>query len=354
MSKEQHISESQFIQILHRRMDEYFVGITGNEGSSSRAMHFKTAQRINIQNVQTQAKKSNLYNSGFWGYGINSISDGTEIHSSLDVEDFKRIQGLNKHQNEHRLFWLLTFKIEDESLFVSIFCVDTARFNVNSNINTKYELKDFKNTRLRMRGNTIYIDIFFNNLDKPIHFQLDTYAQGGKLSGQQLAEYYIEQITRRAETIKSKHQTIEDAKIVRSELEIDVDRLEIKLRELFVNILEKETGKDEYQDIITGSPKTDLRRRIKKHVDLHPEENIEDYNLLKNAIQFADIEHLKLIILKDANWNFFQPIFQNKIATEKYFNQLSQLRHTLKHSRKLTDLVRLEGMASLEWFNQIK
>ena len=113
------------------------------------------------------------------------------------------------------------------------------------------------------------------------------------------------------------------------------------------------TGKENYEDILTGSPKSDIRRRIKQHVDQHPREKMDDYKLLKNAIEFTDIEHLKLVILKESNWEYFESIFKSKDATEKYFNQLSQIRHTLKHSRKMTELVKLEGMASIEWFSQV-
>jgi hypothetical protein len=353
MNKEQHISEHQMIEILNKRMDEYYTAITGNSYSGMRGAYIKTAQRINILKVQNQAKKSKLYDGEFWGYGINSISDGIEIHSTIDVKDFKKIQDLNKHHHDQRFLWLLTFKVEAESLFVSIFCIDTATFGVNSNLNSKYDLTDFQNARVRTRGNVTYVDFIFKSLEKPIHFQIDSYAQGGKLHGEQLGEYYVEQITEKGRFIKQNNKIAEKLKSEIKLVEEEVDVIEQKLRAVFVNTLETASGNKNYQDIITGKPKNDLRRRIKQHVDLHPKESIGDYDLLEDAIDFADIEHIKLIILKDTNWQYFESIFKTKAATEKYFNQLSQLRHTLKHSRKMTELVKLEGMASLEWFNQV-
>lgn len=322
MNKEQHISENQLIEILNKRMDEYYTAITGNQYSGMRGAYIKTAQRINIQKVNAQLKKSNLFSGEFWGYGINSISDGNEVHSTLDVENFKKIQDLNKHHHDQRFLWLLTFKIEAESLFVSIFCIDTATFNVNSNLNSQYDLIHFQNARVRTRVNITYVDFIFKNLEKPIQFQIDSYAQGGKLHGEQLAEYYVEQITEKARLIKESNKVIEKTKSESKLIEEDVDAIEQKLRAVFNNVLESATGKKNYQDIITGNPKSDLKRRIKQHVDLHPKESISDYDLLKDAIDFADIEHLKLTILKDANWQFFEPIFKTKEASEKYFNQL--------------------------------
>lgn len=353
MNKEQHISENQLIGILNKRMDEYYNAITGDSFSDMRGAYIKIAQRINIQKVKDLTKKSKLYDGEFWGYGINSVSDGNEIHSTIDVEDFKKIQDLNKHHHDQRFLWLLTFKVDSESLFVSIFCIDTAIFRVNSNLNSKYDLTDFQNARVRTRGNVTYVDFIFKNLEKPIHFQIDSYAQGGKLNGEQMAEYYVNQITEKTEIVKQNNKFTEKFNSEIKLVEEEVDSIELKLRAVFVDTLEKASGKKNYQEIITGKPKSDLRRRIKQHVNLHPKENVEDYDLLKDAVDFADIEHLKLLIIKDANWQYFKSIFKTKEATEKYFNQLSQLRHTLKHSRKMTELVKLEGKASLEWFNQV-
>ena len=353
MSKGVHISEIQLIEILNKRMDEYFSAIIGNSYPGMRGAYIKTAQRTNIKNIQTQAKKSSLYNGEFWGYGINSISDGYEIHSAIDVEDFKRIQGLNKHHHDQRYLWLLTFKVDGDSLYVNVFGIDTAIFHVNSNLNSKYNLADFQNARIRKRGDITYVDFIFKNLPKPIHFQIDTYAQGGKLHGEQLAEYYVKQITEKAkdvqESINKAKQIVQEHKLI----EDDVDKIEKKLRNLFVGTLEKETGKTDYQDILTGRHKNDLKRRIQQHVDKHPSDSIDNYKSLKNSIEFSDLEHLKQSILKDVNWPFFESFFKNETDAKKYFDQLSHLRHTLKHSRKMTELVKLEGLSSIEWFDQI-
>lgn len=333
-------------------MDDYFAAITGNRESGVRAAFIKTAQRSNIQRVLEQLNQSKLFSAELWGYGINSISDGIEVHASVDVEDFKKIQGLNKHHHDQRLLWLLTFKIDGDSLYVSVFCLDTARASVNSNLNTKYHLKDFQNARIRTRGNTIYVDLVFDKLEKPIHFQIDSIAQGGKLYGQELAEYYIKQITEKAEIVKASHKAAEKIVNQHKSLEDVLDETEKKLRYFFVTVLEKETGKKDYQEILTGKHKQDLKRRISLHLEKHPAESIDDYKLLRYAIEFSDIEHLKQTILKEANWKYFEPFFKNKAFTEKYFDQFGHLRHTLKHSRKLTDLVKHEGMAAIEWFKQ--
>jgi len=353
MGKAQHISKDEFINILRFRMDEYLTAILGLSVGGMRASVMKTSQHINIQKIQSDCLKSNLYNGDFWGYGINSISDGNEKHSSPDVQEIKKIQELNKHLKDYRLFWLLTFKVENDALYVSVFCIDPARSNMNSNINTKFDLKDFDYARVRNRENRrIFVDFFFKGLKEPIYFQIETYAQGGCISGPELAQYYIDSITSLAEKAKENNIQVENTSFVKPDLNTEIDEIESKLRLLVVDVLEKKTGKENYLEILTGDHKNDLKRRIYQHVAKHPAEKEEDYNTLSKAIDFSDIDHIKKTISKDDNWPFFEIIFIKKEAVEKYFDQLSEIRHTVKHSRKLTNLVHHEGLAAMEWFNQ--
>jgi len=353
VTQEQHITESQFINILKKRLDEYFIAIMGINGTGPRAMAIKLGQLKNIERVQSQLRESNLYSGDFWGYGINSICDGKEVHSNVDVEYFKRGQDLNKHRSDQRFFWLLTFKVDKKSLFVSTFCIDTATYGVVSTLNSKYEFKDFKNARIKTRGDFIYVDLIFENLERPIQFQIDTYAQGGKLSGGPLAQYYINQIEHKAQDVKSSFKIREEKTADIKLLEKEIDEIEKKLRSLFVRILVEKTGKEDYEDILTGKHKSDLKRRIKQHVEKHPKYTDSDFKLFSKSIVFSDINHLKDSILKEDNWSAFEPIFKTKDAADKYFHQLSELRHTVKHSREITKLVKLEGEAAIEWFKQV-
>lgn len=353
MNHKNHLSESELMELLTKRMDEYFVAITGNSGSWDTARAIKTAQHLNLMKVRSQLIKSKLFESDLWGYGINSISDGHENHSCLDVDEFKLVQGLNKHHHEQRFLWLLTFKIDSGAFFVSIFCIDTATHGVNSNLNSKFELKDFKNVRIRTRQQKIYIDVFFENTDKPIQFQIDSYGKGAKMYGEQLAEFYLKNIETEASKIKLKNNAIQKVKKDKKIIEQEVDTIEEMLRITFVQILEQNIGENQYQLLLAGKHKADIKRRIKQHVEKHPKVKIDDYNLLKKAIEFSDIDHLKQSILKDANWSYFEPKFRTKESVEKYFSQLGDLRHVLKHSRELSELIELEGKAAIEWFKQI-
>ena len=139
----------------------------------------------------------------------------------------------------------------------------------------------------------------------------------------------------------------------KDELNESVDNIELKLRNLVPSTLTLETGKSNFEDLITGEPKQQLRRRIKLHLEKHPNQDLNDFESLSKSIQFCDVEHLKAIVLKDEYWNFFEPKFKNRSSVEKYFDQFSELRHALKHIRELTDLVALEGRAAITWFTMV-
>jgi hypothetical protein len=76
-------------------------------------------------------------------------------------------------------------------------------------------------------------------------------------------------------------------------------------------------------------------------------------SLLKDAIQFCNIEHLKKIILKEKNWEFFEIKFREKDKVVQYFEQLNNARKAVKHTRELTTFVSLEGEAAIEWFGMV-
>ena len=139
----------------------------------------------------------------------------------------------------------------------------------------------------------------------------------------------------------------------KKELNESVDNIELKLRNVVSSTLIQMTGKSNFEDLFTGEPKQQVRRRIKLHLEKHPNQDINDFKSLAKSIQFCDIEHIKAILLKDEYWNFFEPKFKDRSSVEKYFNQFSELRHTLKHTRELTDLIAFEGKAAIAWFMMV-
>lgn len=137
-----------------------------------------------------------------------------------------------------------------------------------------------------------------------------------------------------------------------TDLNKSIDEVEVGCRTMIVDILTKNTGKDNWEDLIFGDPKSAIRNKIKEHVESHPGASISDYVLLKDAIQFSDISHLKKTIL-NAHWPLFEPICKNKAEVERYFDDFAELRHPVKHNRDITEFVLSKGQTAMIWLKLV-
>jgi hypothetical protein len=231
--------------------------------------------------------------------------------------------------------------------------MDTCSVKFTSKINNKFYLRDFDNASFRYQGNSIFIDLTFKKVERPVSFQIETYVIGGNLSGMQLAKYYMNSITNFANEVKKSENLGADKESETSYLNKKIDEVEINLRNVIVDILCRETGREDFQTLLTGDAKSQVKRRIEQHVAKHPNMNEVDYKLLKDAIQFCDIEHLKKTVLKPEYWAYFKFKFKDKAKVEKYLDQLSEVRHVVKHTRDMTDFILFEGKASIEWLEMV-
>lgn len=196
MSEHKHISKKYFYEILEKRLASYEEAILGTRNIFGMKHTMMISLLNNIDKIKSLDSGSNFFGSGFWGYGINKICNGDEEYFHQDVEVIKRIGGLNKHREDYRKLLLLIFKVENNAFFVSTFSIDSCSVDFTSDINKKYELKDFHNARMKTHKNAIYVEFSFTGAKNPISFQIDTYHFGGyNLCGGQLAKYYIDGVT---------------------------------------------------------------------------------------------------------------------------------------------------------------
>lgn len=353
MNESSHITKNKFYEVIQKRLHEYREAIFGNRLLHGMSLMMLQSSEFSINELKLIDSQMNLFGSDFWGYGINKISIGKESYSHLDVEQIKKIGKLNKHHEDYRILLLLIFKVENNALYANFFSIDTCKPNFNSNLNIKYDLKNFDNAELKLRANNnIFIEFLFKGNDQSVSFQIETYHVGGYLSGIQLAQYYVNNIKDLADEAKNKENLKPNVDQI-SELNKKVDKIESELRSLIGDTLIKETGKDDFESLLTGEPKKDIRNRIKNHLEIHPNKTIEDFKTFRTISQFLDIDHLKKIILKLEYWPYFSIKFKNKEKAERYFNQFSQMRHVIKHNREMTDLILHEGKASMEWLEMV-
>lgn len=353
MNEYSHITKNKFYEVIQKRLQEYREAVFGNQLYHGMSLMMLQSSEFSINELKLIDSQMNLFGSGFWGYGINKISIGNESYSHLDVEQIKKIGKLNKHHEDYRILLLLIFKVENNALYGNFFSIDTCKPGFNSNLNIKYDLKNFDNAELRVRANNnIFIEFFFKGNDQPMSFQIETYHLGGYLSGIQLAQYYITNIKEVADDVKNKESLKQDVEEI-LEVKKKIDEIETQLRNYISETLIKETGEYDFEVFLSSESKYQVKRRIKQHVYKHPNLNVSDFKSIRRAIQFFDIEHLKIIILKSENWNFFEFRFQDKLNVEKYFGYFSHLRNVIKHNRDMTNIILFEGKAALEWLQMV-
>ncbi|MDP7559562.1 MAG: hypothetical protein QF745_03365, partial [Planctomycetota bacterium] len=92
-----------------------------------------------------------------------------------------------------------------------------------------------------------------------------------------------------------------------------------------------------------------IQRTAKKNVVV----DIQDYTTLEAKLTYADLRELQEIITSKATWDCFKSRFINKETLNGKFDQLAELRNSIRHSRAVTEIVRKEGEAAILWFKEV-
>jgi len=79
----------------------------------------------------------------------------------------------------------------------------------------------------------------------------------------------------------------------------------------------------------------------------------EQYQTLSSKLEFFDIRELQDSITSKALWEIFEPRFMNKETLIAKFNQLTELRNGIRHSRTVDEITRKEGEAAILWFKHV-
>ncbi len=116
--------------------------------------------------------------------------------------------------------------------------------------------------------------------------------------------------------------------------------------------------------IITSALGSDVAR-LPPHVNQKAEErlqsaakkrgtmNLEKYSILPHKLEFCDLRELADTITSKSLWPEFQVRFSNKETFVGKFDQISELRNGIRHSRTLDQITEKEGEAGILWFEQL-
>jgi hypothetical protein len=79
----------------------------------------------------------------------------------------------------------------------------------------------------------------------------------------------------------------------------------------------------------------------------------EHYRSLAGTLEYLDLRHLHDTIVSKSLWHLFEPIFLSKGVLSVKFDQLAELRNTIRHSRSLDEITEKEGEVAILWFQTL-
>jgi hypothetical protein len=142
-----------------------------------------------------------------------------------------------------------------------------------------------------------------------------------------------------------------DIPIALQSLNESVESIELKLREFIVTYMGNKF--DDYRKKTPQHIQDKVEKRISTEIKKKPSLKHEDFGNFSERLKYFDMfEYYDTIVSKN-NWMVFEEFFRNKEQLQNRFNQLSTLRNCIRHSRTITSIERLDGEASIAWFNQI-
>ena len=158
-----------------------------------------------------------------------------------------------------------------------------------------------------------------------------------------------------AERQRTIHSAIEDL-LIKGRLDLSP-----QLRELDGRIEEVELSLRRIIEQSFGGSVKNLPSHVVQKIDVRIQTaakknaalDLTYYQTLAGKLEYADLREVQDAILGSATWTAFQQRFVNKETLAKRFDQLAQLRNSIRHSRTVDEVTRKEGEAALIWFQQV-
>ncbi len=131
------------------------------------------------------------------------------------------------------------------------------------------------------------------------------------------------------------------------ELDADVEKVELRLRAL----ISEKLGDDSAQlpPHVVQKVNERIGRALKKNAAMDGDR----YATIVGMLEYFDLREVQETITARSLWPIFETTFANKDALATKFDQLAELRNGIRHSRAVNHVTRMEGEASILWFNQV-
>jgi hypothetical protein len=132
-----------------------------------------------------------------------------------------------------------------------------------------------------------------------------------------------------------------------------IENIEISLREIISEKLEQASELDAYNELIPNHIKEKVNSRIKNWLGKNPGEDKEQFRSLRRRMDFFDMQEYKDVIVSKTAYTSFSDVFGSKGTLEIRFNQLAEIRNSIRHSRDVSDATIKDGEAAIVWFGSI-
>ena len=131
------------------------------------------------------------------------------------------------------------------------------------------------------------------------------------------------------------------------EMDADIEHTELELRNAVMKALGNDSSALPHH--IQQNIDERLQRALKKNGSL----DMEYYQTLKGKLEYCDLRELQDTITSKKTWPEFKSRFFKKETLAGRFDQLAELRNSIRHSRTVDEVTMKDGEASLIWFKRV-
>ncbi len=131
------------------------------------------------------------------------------------------------------------------------------------------------------------------------------------------------------------------------ELDDRIEKVELSLRSTVARTLDGDSS--QLPQHVIQKAKERIQRATSKNAAL----DIGVLQDLDGLLEYSDLRELQDTITSKTQWPLFEPRFRNKEMLNTRFSQLGELRNSIRHSRAVDQIVRMDGEVGIAWFEQV-
>ena len=131
------------------------------------------------------------------------------------------------------------------------------------------------------------------------------------------------------------------------EVDAQIEEVELTLRQFIANTLQDDPSS------LPSHVQAKVKERLQVALRTNPALDLMAYETVTGQLEYADLRELQDTIVNKTLWPQFSDRFGSKESVAMRFFQLSELRNSIRHSRRVDDFTRKDGEAAILWFTGV-